>query len=82
MAYLDLALEGAVRSTVESALGAQSTESSDEEQEQQTEQLIALTALCAENVFLSAGSNTELILIHKDYEVHLRPTFAHATMTV
>ena len=69
--YLDLAVEGAVRSAVEASLGAISPGKTDEEQEEQTGLLIDLIVLSAENVCLSVGSNTELLFTVKDYQVCL-----------
>ena len=78
--YLDLALDGAVRSAVESSLtqirGPASSKSDadkgteeDDEEEAQTSMLIELITICAESVCLSAGSNLELTMVHKDYQV-------------
>ncbi len=78
--YLDLALDGAVRSAVESSLtqirgpasskadADKGTEEEDEE-EAPTSMLIELITICAESVCLSAGSNLELTMVHKDYQV-------------
>jgi len=75
--YLDLALDGAVRSAVESSLthirGPTSSkpdaQEGEAEEEAQTSMLIDLIAICAESVCLSAGSNLELSMVHKDYQV-------------
>lgn len=68
--YLDLALDGAVRSSVEAALSLfKAAFSSTEEQERQAGQLIQLTTLCVENVCLTSGSNVEMVMVLKDYQV-------------
>ena len=67
--YLDLALDGAVRSAVESSLGRLRTETHSEEQGDTTSLLVDLVTLCAESVCLTAGSNVELTMIHRDYQV-------------
>jgi len=75
--YLDLALDGAVRSAVESSLtqirgpasSKADTDEGEEEEKAQTSTLIDLITICAESVCLSAGSNLELSMVHKDYQV-------------
>lgn len=77
--YLDLALDGAVRSAVESSLthirGPASSklhadkQDDEDKQDAQTSMLIDLITICAESVCLSAGSNLELTMVHKDYQV-------------
>ena len=67
--YLDLALDGAVRSAVESSLTFVKTDTSQEEEEELTSLLIDLVTVCTENVCFSAGSNLELSMVHKDYQV-------------
>lgn len=59
--YLDLALEGAVRTALEGALGP--VEGND------LGATLALLALGLENACLSLGSNQELVLCLKDFKV-------------
>lgn len=72
MLYLDLALDGAVRSAIESSLGTIKGETGNEDQEDQASLLVELVTLSAESVCLSAGSNLELSMIHKDFQVHIQ----------
>lgn len=44
-------------------------EAGSEDQEEQTGLVVDLVTLCTENVCLSVGSNLELSMIHKDYQV-------------
>lgn len=68
--YLDLALDGAVRSAIETSLSPlKAAVASSEDPQEQACQLIDLTAACLENVCLTLGSNTELLMILKDYQV-------------
>ncbi len=48
---------------------ADADEGKEEEEEAQTSMLIDLITICAESVCLSAGSNLELSMVHKDYQV-------------
>ncbi|KAL3137438.1 COP9 signalosome complex subunit 8 [Trebouxia sp. C0010 RCD-2024] len=66
--YLDLALDGAVRSSVEASLSLLKTASSSEEPETQAGCLVDLVALCVESVCLTSGSNVELVMILRDYQ--------------
>lgn len=76
MLYLDLALDGAVRSSVEASLSLLKTASSSEEPETQAGCLVDLVALCVESVCLTSGSNVELVMILRDYQVaHNCPAF-------
>ena len=45
------------------------SETNKEEEEDLTSLLIDLVTVCTENVCLSAGSNLELSMAHKDYQV-------------
>ena len=67
--YLDLALDGAVRSAVESSLTFMKSEIHQEEEEELTSVLVDLVTVCTENVCLSAGSNLELSMVHEDCQV-------------
>ena len=69
MLYLDLALDGAVRSSVEASLSLLKAASSSEDQGAPAVQLIDLVTLCVESVCLTSGSNVEMFMILKDYQV-------------
>lgn len=69
--YLDLALDGAVRAAVEASLSTLKAASSGEEQGAQAALLIDLVTLSVESVCLTSGSNEELVMILKDYQVAL-----------
>ena len=71
MLYLDLALDGAVRASVEASLSLLKAASGSEGEGQQAGQLIDLVAMCVESFCLTSGSNTEMVMILKDYQVAL-----------
>ena len=70
--YLDLALEGAIRTTVESGLEAVKQAAPD------SRGLLQLTCACLESVCMSLGSNQELLLSLKDFQVVPLDADAHA----
>lgn len=69
MLYLDLALDGAVRSSVEASLSLLKAASSRADQDTQAGCLVDLVTLCVESVCLTSGSNVEMVMIHRDYQV-------------
>ena len=71
MLYLDLALDGAVRASVEASLSLVKAASGSEDQGKQAAQLIDLVTMCLESVCLTSGSNVEMVMILKDYKVAL-----------
>ncbi|KAL3148765.1 COP9 signalosome complex subunit 8 [Trebouxia sp. C0009 RCD-2024] len=66
--YLDLALDGAVRSSVEASLSLLKAASSSEDPETQAGCLLDLVALCVESVCLTSGSNVEMVMILRDFQ--------------
>ena len=71
MLYLDLAVDGAVRASVEASLSALKAACGSEDQEIQAAKLIDLVTMCVESVCLTSGSNVEMIMILKDFQVAL-----------
>lgn len=67
--YLDLALDGAVRAAIEASLSTLKATSSGEEPGAQAALLIDLVTLSVESVCLTSGSNEEMVMILKDYQV-------------
>ena len=72
LVYLDLALDGAVRTTVEGAL-EQLRSAAKPGSTDQLPQLLQICAACAENACLSTGSNQELVLAFRDLQVNVVP---------
>ena len=70
LVYLDLALDGAVRTTVEGAL-EQLRSAAKPGSTHQLPQLLQICAACAENACLSTGSNQELVLAFRDLQVNM-----------
>ena len=71
MLYLDLALDGALRASVEASLSFLKAGSGSGDQEMQAAELIDLMTMCVESVCLTSGSNVEMVMILKDYQVAL-----------
>ncbi len=70
LVYLDLALDGAIRTTVEGAL-EQLRSAAKPGSTDQLPQLLQICAACAENACLSTGSNQELVLAFRDLQVNI-----------
>ena len=67
--YLDLALETAVRSTVEAALSVLCKPDSEKQLASHACLILDLLELCAGNACLSMASNTELVMVHEELKV-------------
>ena len=67
--YLDLALDGAVRSSVEASLSLLKAASSSADPETQAGCLLDLVTVCVQSVCLTSGSNVEMVMILRDYQV-------------
>ena len=78
MLYLDLALETAVRSTVEAALSDLCQPNSEEQLASYACLILDLLDLCAENACLSMGSNTELVMVYKELKVRSEAHVQHS----
>lgn len=69
--YLDLALETAVRSSIESALSLFGKPTSAQQLATQGSLVINMVATCAESACLSMGSNIELLMACKEFKVEM-----------
>ena len=76
--YLDLALDGAVRTTVEGAL-EQLRSAAKPGSTEQLPQLLQICAACAENACLSTASNQELVLAFRDLQVNIDSSCSQAS---
>ena len=72
MLYLDLAVDGAVRASVEASLSLMKAASRSEDEGAQAAQLLDLVTMCVESVCLTSGSNVEMVMLLKDYQVALK----------
>lgn len=72
MLYLDLAVDGAIRASVEASLSLLKVAPGSENQGTQAAQLIDLVTMCVESACLTSGSNVEMVMVLKDYQVALK----------